>query len=116
MALDQWSRFLKDTRLDTGAHSKTVRFASGLTLSVQASRTHYCSPKEDDPKEGWTSFEVYTYSSITLHDQRMLGVSNPTKTELTEPIGWVSIFNLNVVAENNGGICGCVEDSDEDYA
>ncbi len=106
MALDQWSQFLKDNRLESGAHSKSVLFASGLVLSIQASSTHYCSPKEDDPEIGWDSFEVYAYASVALSDQRILGKEHPTCVDFNDPIGWVTIAKLDELALNHGGIVG----------
>jgi len=111
MALDRWSQFLKDNRLESGAHSKAVRFHSGLILSVQASTTHYCNPREDNPVHGWCSFEVFSHDSlITFHDQRTLGVKDPEELDLQDPIGWVGIAALDAVCENNGGIEGPEDD------
>jgi len=116
MALDQWSQFLKDTRLASSypVCSKSVRFASGLVLSVQASKTHMCNPRENDPAEGWYGFEVYAYVSVTLFDQRLMGMHNPESVDLIQPISDVSIKQLDAVAENNGGIAGCAPDAWED--
>ena len=114
MALDQWSQFLKDTRLSwSGVYSKSVRFGSGLVLSVQASRTHMCDPKEDNPATGWHSFEVYAWCPVTLHDQALMGVQSPEDTELEQPLSCVSIEQLDAVAKNNGGIAGCHWDGTE---
>ncbi len=111
MALDQWSQFLKDTRLESGRHSKPVRFASGLVLSVQASaQNHYCTPKENDPVTGWSAFEVWAHMPVSLHDQDTMGASDPQDVIMNEPLGWVSIEQLDAVAVNNGGIAGCTDD------
>lgn len=113
MALDQWSQFVKDHRFYKGPCrvSKSIRFHSGLILSVQASTMHCCSPRENDPLHGWLSFEVFASEDmmITFHDQRTLGVKDPEEMDLQDPIGWVTIAALDAVAENNGGIAGCEE-------
>lgn len=110
MALDQWSQFVKAHRLSySDAHSLCMEFTSGLLLSVQASKQHYCSPKEDNPATGWNSFEVLAVNRLTQTDADTLGLVLDEFSMNSQPAGWVNIETLDKVAMNNGGIARASE-------
>lgn len=59
-----------------------VRCADGTTISVQASRNHYCSPKNDEGP--WTSVEIWVDGEV-------------------RPRGWVPVAEVEALIERHGG-------------
>lgn len=84
-----------------------VEFKDGTSLSVQASEFHNCDPQENNPRGGWSSFEVWCVKDMTYADLvDLYGVDETgvldAKTE--DPAGWVSSSKLDRIAERHGGI------------
>jgi hypothetical protein len=79
-----------------------MALADGLTLSVQVSRTHYCSPRDDD-------FDYYGEVEIGFPSEQVDGLmkyaetpENPTGTVYA----YVPVFVLDEIIEQHGGIVG----------
>jgi len=68
-----------------------IVLGDGTRLSVQASRTHYCSPKDDVGP--WTAVEV------------LIDEGKPCKSWGNhQPYGWVPIRRLESLISRRGGV------------
>lgn len=83
--------------------------ADGTTLSVQAGRFHYCTPKEDSESN---SYDIYTHFEVGYPNRELSllmpyaeDVDNPTDTVY----GYVPKYIIESVVEECGGIVGYVE-------
>ena len=89
--LQLWLRDMRDDRLQ---QVPRIVCKSGLAMSVQASRFHYCSPRDDEGP--WDKVEI--------------GYPNKWLTELEEYgdgeniFGFVPIELVEKIIEDNGGI------------
>lgn len=85
----------------------SVTCADGLRLSVQASCTHYCTPR--DSVGPWVAVEV-GYPSERV-EELMEYAENPD--EPTDTVyGWVPVEVVEAVVEKHGGIVGrCLSES-----
>lgn len=76
-----------------------LKLNSGLSLSVQASKYHYCSPRND--KGPYHSVEIGFPSKKV--DKLLIyaeDIDNPTKTVY----GYVPVYLLIEIINDNGGI------------
>lgn len=65
----------------------------GTILSVQASSSHYCSPKSDNPDKGYGSVEIMIYKDAE-------GYNNNTSE------GWVTPSRVLELIAEHGGVIG----------
>lgn len=85
--------------LDGFRQVKQIRCADGLELSVQASVSHYCAPR--DGKGPWVTVEVGFPSQRV--EELMDYAEEPDKP--TETVyGWVPVEVVERVVEAHGGI------------
>lgn len=77
-----------------------IRCADGLEMSVQASQTHYCHPREDGLSE--------YYQVEVGFPTRELGALLPYAEDpenLTDTVyGWVPVEVVNEIIEQHGGL------------
>jgi hypothetical protein len=88
-------------------YSSTVRLAkqvtcnSGLTMSIQASEGHYCSPRKTLPYSNYTAFEIgFPSEKVELFMPYVEDENNPTDTVYTH----VPINVIEEVISKHGGI------------
>lgn len=86
---------------------RPIKCADGLELSVQASCTHYCTPR--DSVGPWVAVEVGFPSERV--EELMEYAENPN--EPTDTVyGWVPVEVVEAVIEKHGGIAGrCLSES-----
>lgn len=85
-----------------------ITCADGLRLSVQASRDHYCTPR--DSVGPWTAVEVGFPSERV--EELMEYAENP-KAPTDTVYGWVPVEVVEAVIEKHGGIAGrCLSESE----
>lgn len=80
-----------------GSLRKPLRTKRGDTLSVQASRGHYCSPRGD--KGPYTAVEVWWSGNRcprTLRPHQQKGDDGP--------LGWVPVADVNLWIARRGGL------------
>ena len=74
----------------------------GLVLSVQASRFHYCTPRQD--RGPHTAFEVRVLSD---HDEELLAAYRSGDVPGTSPLfAWVPAQVIDEVIRKHGGLQG----------
>lgn len=78
---------------------KPIRCADGLEMSVQASTTHYCSPRNGIGP--WTAVEVGFPSQRV--EELMEYAENPDEPTKTV-YGWVPVEVVERIVEAHGGI------------
>ena len=93
-----------------GNHPRQVRVitcADGLKLSVQASFSHYCSPR--DSVGPWTAVEIgYPSERVEEFMEYAENPDDPTETVY----GWVPVEVVEAVVNSRGGIVEpCTSDS-----
>lgn len=91
--------FLSKSENRAGRLAKQVACANGLSMSVQASSTHYCQPRKDEgPWEaveiGFPTWEVLEINKYAESPDR------PTDTVY----GWVPVELVNKIVQENGGL------------
>lgn len=87
--------FLKRTNSDDDFYKRPlVVLDSGDKLSIQASRSHYCSPRESGDID-YNSVEVAFYFNYTPNKGEEQGVCT---------YGWVPVEELEELVESKGGI------------
>jgi hypothetical protein len=79
--------------------AKTITCKSGLSLSVQASHSHYCSPR--DNKGPWSQVEVGFPSSKV---EELMPYAENSCNPCGTVYGYVPIEVVEHVIESNGGI------------
>jgi hypothetical protein len=103
--MEHFTDLLKHSKRYGSPHFRSIK-AGNYRMSIQASSTHYCSPKEDllDPK-GYSSFEVAIYnqrgSRIYPHKSTVLKAF-PKYDELAtgdSVMGWVGVELLQSLYE-----------------
>jgi hypothetical protein len=72
---------------------------NGLTLSVQASYTHYCTPRQD--RGPWTHVEV-GFPSVKVEALMPYAEREDKPTDTV--YGWVPIELVEQVIQENGGL------------
>ena len=72
----------------------------GFTFSVQASSSHYCTPRSEDHDDTYTHFEV-GYPSI-LEESLAPYAEEPGTTETV--FGWVPLRVIVYLIEKHGGV------------
>jgi hypothetical protein len=86
---------------------RPITCASGLTLSAQASVTHYCEPR--DSVGPWTAVEIGFPSERV--EEFMDYAENP-ETPTDSVYGWVPVEVVEAVVNSHGGIvAACPVDS-----
>jgi len=88
-----------------GNRSRMV-LADGTSLSVQASRSHYCDPRADEGP--WDAVEVGFPSRVI---EELLPFADQMSEALPTDMvyGWVPVKVLNAIIAACGGIVGTVE-------
>lgn len=87
-------------------NNKRIECLDGFSMSVQASRTHYCLPRQDDAKS-YTEVEVGYPSEEEeyLTPFAELGATNSLGTKLTEQVyPCVPVEIIDRVIEKHGGV------------
>lgn len=89
--------------------TKTLKLKDGSSLSIQASRAHYCHPKQNSKKGDfaeYTSFEV-GFPSVYMEelDEYCEDLKNPTKTVY----GYVPKEVIEKLIKKRGGVVGLGE-------
>lgn len=87
---------------------RPIQCADGLELSVQASTTHYCSPR--DSVGPWTAVEVgFPTERVEELMEYAENPNDPTDTVY----GWVPVAVIEAIVEKHGGIAGrCLSESE----
>jgi hypothetical protein len=76
-----------------GGVSSSHTFDNGLTISVQASKGHYCSPREDlDSEDKYSSFEV-----AIIDKENNFVTAEFILDALDSVIGWQSKEKINKI-------------------
>ena len=108
--MNSWSQHIKATRTATKrpygmvyTPCRPIKFADGASMSVQASPTHYCTPEEGDPADGWVSFECWCFEGLFEEDEADLYPEGPD-ADTSDPAGWVSVATLDRIAARHGGV------------
>lgn len=87
-----------------------IRLANGVTLSVQASKYHYCCPRENLPFDQYDSFEIgFPSQHIEALDGYCEG--NLT-TDECDVFAYVPKDVLLSIVEQAGGVIGLADDYD----
>lgn len=96
------NKYIRDNRviIRGTALVKKLVCKNGLTLSVQASFFHYCSPREDSLSH-YDSVEV-GYPSRKVDDLMEYAERPETPTETV--YGWVPVDVINKIVDDNGGV------------
>lgn len=90
-----------------GGNAKSLKLADGTTLSVQASKFHYCSPRTDlDLYCNYSEFEI-GFPNVKIPEilHWAEDSNNPTETVY----GWVPIEVIEKLIETRGGVVGVRE-------
>lgn len=97
---DFWRRHEKDPRHPI---APSVLCQDGFQMSVQASRSHYCKPRETDPEGNYTHWEV-GFPSVVEPD--LLKYSNGVDDEdPTDTVyGWVPTEVVDAIIAKHGGL------------
>ena len=98
--LQLWLRDMRDDRVQ---QVPPIVCKSGLAMSVQASKYHYCSPRNNEGP--WDKVEI-GFPSRQLPELKEYGDG---LTEDSTVYGWVPIELVEKIIEDNGGIGGCEE-------
>lgn len=77
---------------------KAVTCKSGLTLSIQASRTHYCSPQANEGPYSLVEVMVCT----DVHPRAF--IKDKGRRAEDGVYGWVPVSLVQAVIEKNGGV------------
>lgn len=85
--------------LDGFRQVRSIKCADGLELSVQASVSHYCSPRNGVGP--WTAVEIGFPSERV--EELMAYADNPDEPTNTV-YGWVPVEVVEAVIEKHGGI------------
>ena len=81
--------------------NERITCADGFSMSVQASRTHYCSPRTNHA-EAYTSVEVGFPSEA--EQSLMPYIDYPDDSPTGTVYGWVPTHIVTAVIELHGGI------------
>lgn len=82
--------------------AKRIVCASGAILSVQASETHYCTPKANEGP--YVSVEVWG-GGLTPDNQAALSGNGRVAGEFEDsPVGWVDTAVVIEVINHEGGV------------
>lgn len=94
----------KNTDSNTPWMTKRIELNSGLTLSIQASKYHYCHPRANlANKSGYSSFEIgFPSDEVELISSYAEDKHNPTGTVYPN----VPREVVETVISGNGGIKG----------
>lgn len=92
--------------VDKFQQSPRLILANGVSLSIQASEYHYCTPRETLPYSQYTEFEVgFPSEEIEALMPHCDDCENPTETVY----GYVPIEVLDAYIASVGGVTGYVE-------
>lgn len=98
MTVNEWLKRRKAGRSDAGVIERATCF-DGFSLSIQASRNHYCSPREDVGP--WSAVEIGYPSKPCA----ALAEYAEDPDDLTETVyGWVPVEVVESVLAEHGGI------------
>ena len=107
-----FTQWLEENRRDGGtdccpANAKRMLLADGVSLSVQASGFHYCSPRTDlSSYAEYDSFEV-GFPSTKIPELMPFAEDESSPTETV--YGWVPKSVLEYIIKEHGGIVGTCE-------
>ena len=97
------NKYMNENRVHNpmfGFSVKQLVCKSGLSMSVQASSNHYCSPREDGQSH-YDSVEV-GYPSRKVDDLLEYAENPATPTDTV--YGWVPVNIINKIVDENGGL------------
>jgi hypothetical protein len=88
---EQWLQGYLNTKINMIV--ETIKLIDGNTISVQASSTHYCSPRKD-----FAIFDSVEIGFPTLWDEELFGDKND------DVAGYIPIENVITYINNHGGV------------
>ena len=92
-----------NTDFQAWAPRKKVTCKDGFTVSIQASKSHYCQPRLDDAN--WYSAVELGYPSEAVHEWLEYMDGDPDTTEPTDTVyGYVPVDIVNATLRQHGGI------------
>ena len=91
--LQSWLRDMRDGMLQ---QVPPIVCNSGLQMSVQASRHHYCTPRND--------VGPWTHVEIGFPNKDLPEIAEYSDGEDSSVYGWVPIGLVEKIVEDNGGI------------
>ena len=100
MELSLLQMWLRDMRSKVIQQVPPIVCESGLEMSVQASKYHYCTPRDNTGP--WTHVEI-GYPTMVVPEFEPYGFEDGTVFE------WVPIEIVERVIEKNGGFSGKVD-------
>ncbi len=112
--LSEWlnegcKRFCGDSEYTSGYNpqiTKRIECNSGLSLSIQASEGHYCSPRENSK---CNTYEIYSEFEIGFPSEKIdeiIGYAEQPEIPTDTVYGYVPREVIELVIEKNGGIKG----------
>lgn len=96
------NKYIRDNRVNVRGLVlvKELVCKNGLTMSVQASSDHYCSPRQDSLSH-YDSVEVgYPSRKVDALMEYAERPETPTETVY----GWVPVDVINKIVDENGGL------------
>ena len=112
--LSEWlnegcKRFCGDSEHTSGYNSqitKRIECNSGLSLSIQASEGHYCSPRENSKRN---TYEIYSEFEVGFPSEKINEIicyAEQQEIPTNTVYGYVPREVIELVIEKNGGIKG----------
>jgi len=80
-----------------------IKLADGSQLSVQASASHYCHPREDGLKT-YGSFEVWCWDNFSFLGETLSSLLDKRPEGADGPLGWVSAEDVLSIINEHGGL------------
>jgi len=97
------SSILKRGGINTQMPISAIELADGSRLSVQASSSHYCHPREDSLKQ-YDSFEVWCWESFPFLGDTLKKLVDARHEDDDGPLGWVSAEDVLAIVNEHGGL------------
>lgn len=83
-----------------------LELADGTTLSIQASATHYCEPRETTESANYNWYESFEIGFPSNVIEEILEYAEQPETPTDTVYGWVPKEVIRQVIESRGGVVG----------
>ncbi|MCP3683707.1 MAG: hypothetical protein GY861_13565 [bacterium] len=97
--------------LEYGGHrvANHLVMEDGTVMSIQASATHYCSPRETTPVANYNWYEEFEIGFPSKKFTELLPYAEDPESPTDTVYGWVPKEIIRKVIESCGGVKGVVE-------
>lgn len=89
-----------------------LELADGTTLSIQASATHYCEPRETTEVVNYNWYESFEIGFPSAMIEELLPYAEEPETPTDTVYGWVSKEVIRDIIEKRGGVVGSLKGED----